>query len=173
MSAPRRRVAKKAAGRPARAPAPDVVGVLHVPITEPDMEFHRWNLPGVESVPCEMDELTGYQVGVNPDTFRLNKGWDGKPNGRQLPYDAGTTIRVSRVVDRDPPDPNVRKAPRVVNGGGELLGHIIELDLTSCGSTFRLEKIRGQALRLLVDDVLVYTWRQPGPPAIDDDEPFD
>ena len=149
---------KRKASAPTRrgGPRPTAEGVL-VEVTEPDMVLTGWDGPHVEEVPAEMDELQGYKVGVAPDTIHLRTGWDGSKGGRQLPWDTGTSISVTRIVDRGD-ESGTRKPPRVVSGSGALLGHIIEFTFLSCDSVFTIEKARGKQLRLLVDGELVYTW---------------
>jgi hypothetical protein len=130
-------------------------------------ELEGWDSPTAEKVPVDLDELRGIKAKGGEDTVTLLAGWDGQeqgpagsgPVGRQLPYDMGTVVRVTRVVERDPLVKATPKVGRSVAGGGALLGHVIELEfLNRAGTIVRVEKALGKAYRLLVDGEVVHEW---------------
>ena len=127
-----------------------------------------WDSPTVEAVPVQLDELRAIRA-ADSDTVTLLSGWDGKPQsvepgdgggmGRQLPYDMGTNIRVTRVVERDAAVKASPPVPPSSGTSGALLGHVIELELLNkSGSLIRLDKQFGRRWALYVDDELVYQW---------------
>lgn len=99
---------------------------------------------GVRRVPVQMDkELRATPVRGEDHRVRLEAGY------RQMPVDANCYIHVDRMV-----------GPRA-DGGEELLGHLIEMDvLNAVGTHIELKLYRGDALAIVVDGLEVFKWQK-------------